>query len=242
LYSAKEHYSDSTVLFFIPKNFHESDHIDFVVHFHGWNHEADATLDEYKLPEQFAKGGKNAVLVVPQGPLNAPDSFGGKLESTNGFKTFMDDVLAALKSAGAITESNAGIGRIILSGHSGGYHVMSSILANGDLGQNIKEVWLFDALYGGTENFVAWQKAQNGRLLNIYTDHGGTKQETEKLMSSLGNGEVRFLKSEDVDSASETLQTNKLVFLHSALPHNDVVAKRLTFEEFLRSSCLENVP
>lgn len=241
-YSAKDHYSDNTVLFFIPRNFRETDSVDFVVHFHGWNHVADGTLDEYKLPEQFAKSGKNAVLIVPQGPLNAPDSFGGKLESTNAFHAFMEEALSALKASGAIANANATFGRIILSGHSGGYHVMSAILHNGDLAQNIKEVWLFDALYGGTENFVGWQKAQDGRLLNIYTDHGGTRQETEKLMSSLKTANVGFFKSEDLEANAEALQTNKIVFLHSALPHNDVVAKRRTFEEFLRTSCLENAP
>ena len=70
-----------------------------------------------------------------------------------------------------------------MSGHSGGYHVMAAIVDHGGLSDKIKEVWLFDALYGGTDNFVTWQKSENGRLLDIYTDHGGTKEETETLMA-----------------------------------------------------------
>src|SRR5439155_8934151 len=64
LYSAKEHYSDSTVAIFIPKGFRESKRVDFVVHFHGWNNTVAGTLSTYKLIEQLVASGKNAVLVV----------------------------------------------------------------------------------------------------------------------------------------------------------------------------------
>ncbi|MCB0553556.1 MAG: hypothetical protein KDD02_08400 [Phaeodactylibacter sp.] len=37
---------------------------------------------------------------------------------------------------------------IILSGHSGGYRVMSYILLQGGLPEAIKGVWLFNGLYG----------------------------------------------------------------------------------------------
>ena len=239
LYSAKEHYSDSTVAIFVPKHFKPADKVDFVVHFHGWRHTVAGTLEEYRLIQQFAASGKNAVLIVPQGPYNAPDSFGGKLEDTNGFKNFMMEAVATLKSSGVLAQTNFEIGNIILSGHSGGYHVMAAILDHGGLSQNIQEAWLFDALYGNTENFTAWQKRENGRLLDIYTDHGGTEGETSNLMATLKTGGVGFFFNEDTNATPQELQTNQLVFLHSDLPHGDVVAKRGTFREFLESSCLK---
>jgi len=239
-YSAAGHYSDSTVAMFIPKNFRVADKIDFVVHFHGWNHTVAGTLPEYKLVEQFAASGKNAILIVPQGPYNAPDSFGGKLEDTNGFKVFMAEAVDKLRASGALTPTNFELGNIILSGHSGGYHVMAAIVDHGGLADQIKEVWLFDALYGGTENFVAWQKNQNGRLLDIYTDHGGTEGETTNLMTSLKASGVPFFYSEDTNAALENLRTNKIVILHTDLVHNDVPCKRDEFEQFLKSSCLQN--
>src|ERR1039457_4652923 len=78
--SAAEHYSDSTVTIFVPKDFRETGTNDFIVHFHGWNNTVAGTLEQFKLIEQLVAGGKNAILVVPEGPRNAPDSFGGKLE------------------------------------------------------------------------------------------------------------------------------------------------------------------
>src|ERR1700736_5363543 len=87
-YSAKEHYADDTVAIFIPKGFRETGRIDFVVHFHGWKNHVEGVLRHYKLIEQLVESGRNAVLVVPQGPHDAPDSFGGKLEDPDGFNRF----------------------------------------------------------------------------------------------------------------------------------------------------------
>src|SRR4051812_15244107 len=79
-FSAAEHYSDSTVAIFIPKGFREEGPIDFVIHFHGWKNNVAGTLSRYKLIEQLMESGRNAILIVPEGPKDAPDSFGGKLE------------------------------------------------------------------------------------------------------------------------------------------------------------------
>jgi D-alanyl-D-alanine carboxypeptidase/D-alanyl-D-alanine-endopeptidase (penicillin-binding protein 4) len=240
-YSAAEHYSDSNVGLFIPKNFQVADKIDFVVHFHGWRHTVAGTLPEYKLVEQFAGSGKNAILIVPQGPYNVPDSFDGKLEDTNGFARFMDEAVAKLKGSGALAQTNFGIGNIILSGHSGGYHVMASILNHGGLSDKIVETWLFDALYAGTGDYAGWQKREDGRLLNIYTDHGGTRDETRSLMATYRTNGVSFFAAEDTNALPSNLLTNKIVFLHTDMVHNDVVSKRGTFEEFLKTSCLQNI-
>lgn len=239
-FTAAEHYSDSAVALFIPKNFRATDKIDFVVHFHGWRNTAAGTLDEYKLIEQLDTSGKNAILIVPEGPRNAADSFGGKLEDTNGFKVFMAEAVEKLRVSGALAKTNFETGSIILSGHSGGYHVMAAILDHGGLSEKIKEAWLFDALYGGTENFVAWQKNENGHLLNIYTDHGGTKEETEKLMAAYQTNGVGFFANEETNVLSQNLLTNKIVFLHTDLTHNEVIFRRGEFSQFLQTSCLDN--
>lgn len=239
-YSAAEHYSDNTVAMFIPKDFRVTDKIDFVIHFHGWNNTVAGTLEQFKLIEQFCDSGKNAVLIVPEGPHNAPDSFGGKLEDTNGFARFIDEAVAKLQTSGALSKTNFEIGNIILSGHSGGYHVLTAILDHGGLSGKIKETWLFDALYGGTENFVAWQKNQNGRLLDIFTDHGGTKDETESLVAFYRTNGVNFFAAEETNALPENLLTNKIIFLHTDLTHNEVIFRRDEFAQFLKTSCLEN--
>ena len=101
--------------------------MDFVVHFHGWKNSVAGTLRGFQLIEQFVASGKNAVLVVPEGPHNAPDSSGGKLEDPEGLKKFMDEVIATLHQRAGFTRKKFTVGRIILSGHSGGYRVIASI-------------------------------------------------------------------------------------------------------------------
>ena len=239
LFSAQEHYSDSTVAIFIPQGFRETGRIDFLVHFHGWrNHVADV-LKKYRLIEQLVESERNAVLVVPQGPRDAPDSFGGKLEDPGGFKRFMNEVTETLRTKCALKRADFTVGRIVLSGHSGGYQVIASSLDHGGMAGLVKEVWLFDALYACTSQFLAWADQQHGRLLNIYTEHGGTKAETDNLMTQLKQRGTPFLAGKEADLTPAELQKNKMVFLYTDLPHDDVVAKHDLFRLFLETSCLE---
>ena len=238
LFPAKEHYSDSTVAIFIPKGFHETGKIDFVVHFHGWQNNVEGVLGQYKLIEQLMESGRNAVLVVPQGPRKASDSFGGKLEDPEGFKRFMGDVVETLRQKSNLANKNLSIGRIVLSGHSGGYQVISAILDHGGLTSQVREVWLFDALYAQTPRFLAWIDKKQGRFVDIYTEHGGTKDDSEQLMVTLKQRGTPFFAAKESATTLSDLQTNRLVFIYTDLPHNDVVCKREEFRDYLKTSCL----
>jgi hypothetical protein len=239
LFTAKDSYSDNTVAVFIPKGFHQSGQVDLVVHFHGWGNHVESVLTQYKLIEQLAESGRNAVLVVPQGPRDASDSFGGKLEDPDGFKRFIAEVMATLREQSSLKGEEFSIGKIILSGHSGGFEVMSAIVDCGGLTDHVKEVWLFDALYAQTDKFLTWQTNQQGRLLNIYTEHGGTKGETEQCMATLRQRGVAYrFAGKDNTAKPADLQANEPIFLFTDLPHNDVLAKHETFRAFLETSCL----
>lgn len=238
-FSAKEHYSDSTVGIFIPKDFRPGRKTDFVVHFHGWGNNVARALDHYRLIEQFTAAGKNAILIVPQGPYNASDTFDGKLEDPNGFARFMTEALNVLETKGKIPKPQ--IGKIILSGHSGGYGVISSILDVGGLTDHVQEVWLFDALYGRTEKFTKWfeaPKSDSLRFIDIYTDHGGTDDETKNLMANLKRQKIPFYFAEEKNAKPADLAKNKLVFLHTGNIHDEVMQQDNTFENFLRTSHL----
>ena len=238
-FSAKDHYSDNTVAIFIPKDFRETDRPDFVVHFHGWGNHVENVLKHYELIDQFVESGRNAILIVPQGPRDASDSFGGKLEDTNGFKIFMTEVADTLRKKSALKKKDFQPGRIILSGHSGGYQVISSIVERGGLTDHVAEVWLFDALYAQSDKFLAWFDKTPGRLLNIYTENGGTKKRTEEMMDLLKTRGTTFFSGKESELNLNDLKTNRLVFLFADLPHDDVPAKHKTFRDFLKTSCLE---
>jgi hypothetical protein len=239
-FTAADHYSDSTVAIFVPKGFRETEEIDFVIHFHGWGNSVAGTLNQFSVIEQFVASGKNAILIVPEGPHNASDSFGGKLEDSGGFARFMSEVMDTLRERNILKSKYSALENIILSGHSGGYHVMAAIADRGGLEHEVKEIWLFDALYGETEKFLTWQKQQNARLLNIYTDGGGTTNETARAMRLLDEAGTKFLATEYATVKADELQTNRIVFLHTDMTHNEVFAKRGTFGQFLKSSGLKD--
>jgi hypothetical protein len=238
LYPAAEHYSDNTVALFIPHGFRETGSIDVVIHFHGWTNSVASTLTTFHLVEQLVASGKNAILIIPEGPRNAPDSFGGKLEDPDGFKRFMAEVVATLRTRADFITKDFSVGRIILSGHSGGYRVIAGILDRGGLQKNADEVWLFDALYGRTDSFLAWADRTHGRLINIYTDHGGTKEESEKLQARLTARATPFLAAEETALTADALRQNQLIFIHTDLAHAEVADKRHEFALFLRTSPL----
>lgn len=237
-YPAEKHYSDSSVAAFIPKGFRATGAVDFVVHIHGWWSNIDTVLSRYLLPRQLVESGKNAILIVPEGPRNAPDSFGGKLEDPGGLKIFIDDVADALFRTGSIATRK--IGSVILSGHSGAYHAISYALLQGGMPEKIREVYLFDALYGETEKFTHWVGHCNGKMVVIYTDSGGTKDETESLMADLRARGTPFFAADETALIQTDLSKHRLLFLHTDLGHDQVMHHRMQFRTYLKASGLSD--
>ncbi len=238
-YSFKDHYNDSSVAIFIPKGFKQTDSTNFVVYFHGWGNNIDKACAKFNLIEQFSESNLNAIFVFPEGPKNSRDSFGGKLEDKNGLKNLLNDVVKFLNEKGKLKSSK--IGNIIIGGHSGAYRVISFCLMRGGLTPNISDVILFDALYGQTEKFSHWIETYNGRFIDIYTDSGGTKSESESLMDDLDGWGTSYFKSEEEELKPDDLINNRLVFIHTDLAHNEVVSKRNQFLLFLKTSRLRKI-
>ena len=238
-YSAKEHYSDSSVAIFIPKGFKPTDKVNFVVYFHGWDNNIDSSCAQFDLIEQFSESNKNAIFVFPEGPKNSPDSFGGKLEEKDGLKNLIDDVLKFLRENAKFKSTE--VGNIILSGHSGAYRVISFCLMRGGLTQNISDVILFDALYGQTEKYVHWIEKFKGRFINIYTDNGGTKEETENMMKELDAWGISYLKKEETELNFNDLKNNRMIFIHTDLTHNEVISTRNQLRDYLKTSKMPSI-
>jgi len=239
-YDEAGHYRDSSVALFVPSGYRRSSTVDLVFYFHGWGNNIDTALARYAVIEQFCASRKNAILVLPEAAYNAPDGFGGKLEDKDGMKRLVADVMRVLKNERKIAP-RATVGKIILAGHSGAYRVMSFMLLRGGMARHMKEVYLFDALYGQTEKFAHWIEHGKGRLINIYTDGGGTKNESENLMACLDAWKIRYFHAQELKTTPADLRRNRIVFLHSDLKHNEVFSKREQFREFLATSSLKNI-
>ncbi|MDB5008217.1 MAG: hypothetical protein JWP45_2610 [Mucilaginibacter sp.] len=222
LYTANGHYNDSTVLIIAPKNLNVKKKVDVVFWFHGWGNNVDSAAIRYELIKQFIASKRNAVLVLAETARNAPDSYGGKLETPGDFKALVADVLQGLKDKKLVPENSVS-GHILLGGHSGAYRVIARIIKNGEV--PIDEAMLFDALYAETPIFIDWLKAdKQHRFIHLSTDHGyGPLEESLAMMKLLDDDDIDYLKIDEAALVPAQLRAHAIVFIHSLKEHNDIV-------------------
>ncbi len=221
-------YSDSSAIVFIPDNyFSYGGQNDVIVHFHGWGNEVINVMHDFDMPPQLVRSNKNAILIFAQGPKNAMDSAGGKMEEKNGLRMFIMETLDLLKAENRIAAKE--LGNVIISAHSGGYRPAILGLVNGGVGNKIKEVFLFDAFYDLTDRLIPWlEQDYENKLRSIYTDHLAEEhKEFAKLLSLKG------LKYNTVLS-----RDTKILLKYTRACHDCVIEGN--FEKWLKASFLED--
>jgi hypothetical protein len=248
-------YQDRTVFAFVPRHHRvgRDSRVSVVVHFHGHNTTAERALVAHELREQLFESKQNAILLVPQGPVLAPDSSCGKLEAPGGLARMLYDALAALhgpegpaaKALGpAGVGASAQIGTVCLSAHSGGYHAAAACLRNG--GVDVNEVYLFDALYGESDVFRDWVIAGKGRsmrhrhkLVSYYGAYAATEAVSQKLLADLERASVRcaYEKVEGTLSREDITQS-EAVFVRTSLSHGGVTHELNALRDCLYASGL----
>jgi len=238
LYDAASHYNDSTVGIFKPPGYVDRESVDYLVHFHGWNNNVRHVFERYNLAAQVTGSGLNAILVVPQGPLDAPDSGDGKLElDPGGFARFIGDVATYLRQAGV--SSSERVGRIVLTAHSGGYGGAGGVLTVGRMNDRITDVILFDAAYGYFDAFAGWAKVQGHHLLSLFTSDTSTGNAAlmGKVQAPTPNLYVRLA---DTMTLAQ-LQTRAPTFVLTSVAHDELLQKYSWYSLFLQTTALNAV-
>lgn len=245
-------YRDNTTIVYIPYHFRlRDDRIDTVVHFHGHRTTAEQAMEDHQLREQLLDSLQNAILVIPQGPVRANDSAGGKLDLPDGLLNFLGEVRRSIQQREVreavpdcgITQS-ARVGYCILSGHSGGYRVIARCLEHG--GFNVNEVYLFDALYGDSDRFQAWvaerrtqeDRAMRHKLVSFYaTDTVRTNNRALiRDFERAGIPHVHETRSAPITRRQFT--TFRAVFIEAAASHEGSSWTQNNLRDCLFSSCL----
>jgi hypothetical protein len=128
-----------------------------VVFVHGYWTDIDHAWDDYRLPQQFALSGINAMFIAPEAPIDkrtmiAWPSLRALVASV---ATYLDGVHMPTK-------------RLVAMGHSGAYRTLAVWLAN----EGLDTVVLLDAVYG-EYSFAPWaRESKQHRLINIAYETG----------------------------------------------------------------------
>jgi hypothetical protein len=138
--------------------------------------------------------------------------------------------------------------RVLLSAHSGGYRAAAWCLSRGQV--EVSEVFLFDALYGERRTFRGWlataptgPTAARRRLVSVYTEGGGTRDENLGLRADLEQRglDVRHDALAGSLTRDERARTAAL-FLKSSAAHGEAVWRDEALFACLASSGLGPVP
>jgi len=245
-------YGDDTVIVFVPARYRyrAEEGISALVHFHGHNSSAPRAIVAHALREQLVESRQNAILVVPQLALLAPDSSCGRLASPRGFARLLGSALANAARAGRKTlgdsrfPERAELGRVCLSAHSGGYHAAACSLREG--GVDVSETYLFDALYAEREVFRDWVLARRGdpavsrhKLVSYFTAGAPTEPVNHGLRADLErNGVLVAEEMREGELSRRELSHAGAVFVRTGLAHSSVTWETNALRDVLYASML----
>lgn len=181
-YPADKHYSDNTVAVFIPRSYQPAaSGVNLLIYLHGHRNNVRNVLKKFDLRRQVALSKQPVILVVPQGPLDVPDSSAGKLAEPGGLYRLTEELLNRLATAKKVPQPRPGT--LVLAGHSGAYRGLAAMLHQGGV-PAVQHVILLDATYGQLATFAAWASAdKRHRLASIFTDH--LQQQNWQLLALL---------------------------------------------------------
>ncbi len=245
-------YRDDTTLVFVPSHYRyrAGEGVATLVHFHGHSTTADRAIAAHELREQLSDSRQNAILVVPQLAVLAADSSCGKLESAGGLARLLGEALSTTAREGAITlgdsafPAQAAIGTTCLSAHSGGYHAAASCLRVGGL--DVRETYLFDALYGESDAFRDWVIGRRGeplherhKLVSYFLPGAATEANNRALQAQLDRASV-LTEEEDQEGelSRHELSHAEAVFVRTGLWHNQVTWETNALRDCLYASAL----
>jgi hypothetical protein len=245
-------YGDDTVIVFVPDRFRYSDRegVPALVHFHGHNSTADRAMTAHELREQLVDSRQNAVLVVPQLAVMAADSACGHLESPGGFRRLLEGALATAAREGKVTlgdaafPADAPLGQVCISAHSGGYHAAACSLRDG--GVDVRETYLFDALYAESDVFRDWVLSRRGaparsrhKLVSYFTVGAPTEPLNRALRADLEHANVLVAEEmQEGELSRHDLSHAQAVFVRTGVAHSYVTWETNALRDVLFASML----
>jgi hypothetical protein len=211
--SAGSTWTDPSVRVFLPEGYRDRGAQDVIVHFHGFNATIDSTLASHLYQEHLWASGSNAVLVVPQGPVNAASGDFGKLMLPGGLTRLVREVLVLLYREGKI--ASPALGELVLTSHSGGYRAVATNLDPASMAPATALVNLFDSIYGFESTYESFALG-GGLLRSNYTQNGGTLANNQAVAAYLQQHGLAVATT----ATQEALRTSPAVIDFAASTHD----------------------
>ena len=224
-------YQDDSVMIAVPDGLELSQGVDVVLHLHGHRAQLERTEASQHLVRLFLAASRDAVLVIPQGPVNAASGDFGKLMEPGGAQALLTDVIAILYRVPGQLPSPQ-LGQVVITAHSGGYLAAARLLTLGQL--DVRAVHLFDALYGQLDVFRAFALRPQRWLRSNHTPSGQTRSNNLTLAQQLGAQGLQVGQ----DLLGSTLTQRQAVVAPSAFSHNDCVWTERTSMRWLMAGPL----
>ncbi len=241
-------WKDDTVLVFVPHHhrvLRKDKRVDLVVHFHGHNSTARGAMESHELREQLADSKQNAILAIPQLPVDAGTGHPGKLTEKGGLLRMLTDIRKALQTkkvrralGKASLHRRSRIGTLIISAHSGGYWAAAECLDHG--GFEVSEVYLFDSLYGNLDEFYSWLMGSDDRKLIAYYSGGKVAKYCRHFMRKLDDAKFEYLhEKKEGEHSRADITLARAVFIATSASHRGVTHKYNELRDCLYASSLQ---
>jgi len=246
-------YRDDTVVVFVPSHYRfkgDDEGVAVLAHMHGHNTTAERAMTAHQLREQLADSKQNALLVVPQLAVMAADSSCGHLESPGGLVRLLGEAVATAAREGRTTlgdtayPARAPLGTVCVSAHSGGYHAAACALRAG--GVDVRETFLFDALYAEADAFRDWVVVRHGeplhrrhKLVSYFTIGAATEANDRALRAELERSGVNCAEElQEGELSRHDLSHAEAVFVRSGEWHSNVSWETNALRDCLYASAL----
>lgn len=185
IYWQDETYSDRRVLLDIPRSFDAARPGVIVVFFHGNKSKLERdVVRRYQVPQQVARAGLNSVFVAPQFAVDALDSTAGRFYLPGFFAKFMDETARELAKLAGDAKLRATFEAmpVVIVAYSGGYTPAAYTIHHGGLGDRLKAVMLFDALYGDLDKFSGWIERRAPTV--FFSAHGKSSRDPNTALQA----------------------------------------------------------
>jgi len=178
---------------------------------------------QQQVPRQVSESGLNAVLAAPQFAVNAADSSAGRFYDAGEFRRFVEEAATRLARLHGDPRSRAAVESlpVIVAAYSGGYAPAAWAAHHGGIGDRLRGIILFDALYAETDKFAAWIE-QRGSAFFFSAYSRSARDENVVLQRLLAERRIDF-----ATSLPSRLRAGSVTFLATAddITHAEFVTK-----------------